>query len=167
MRFKKRSIRWTVLNFVGLVWLFLSGCNSLSTSNEARNVEVHMINHAQVWSRGNVDLIPTLYAADYVGHFPGGERVVGRDGIRASVERHRTAFPDWTETVEQVIAEGDWVVTLFRSTGTHRGMFLGRQGTGNKVEILETCVFRMVDGQIAEQWTFPDIASLQNQIASR
>ena len=67
-----------------------------------------------------VDVIQvSQYATDFVGHFP-GETVRGPAGIRSSVLAHRASFPDWTETVEGTIAEGDRVVTKFRSRGTNR-----------------------------------------------
>ncbi|MCH6549687.1 MAG: hypothetical protein IH812_07665 [Proteobacteria bacterium] len=33
------------------------------------------------------------------------------------------------------------------------------------MDILEASIYRMVGGKIAEQWAFPDIASLQRQLA--
>ena len=41
-----------------------------------------------VWNSGNVDLIPEIYAKDFVGHFPGGE-IHGHKGIQDVVSGHR------------------------------------------------------------------------------
>lgn len=147
--------------------IVLAACTGSVDSKRAANIETVTLLHAEVWSKGHVELIPTLYADGYVGHFPGGTTLNGREGIQAHVEELRSAFPDWTETVEQIVADGDWIVTVFRSTGTHSGEFLGNPATGNVVEILEASVFRMVDGKVAEQWAFPDVLSLQAQTASK
>src|SRR5262245_59803995 len=37
----------------------------------------------------------------------------------------RNAFPDRTDTVEAIIADGDMVGLLFKLTGTHQGNFFG------------------------------------------
>lgn len=124
------------------------------------------LNHAEIWSKGNLELIATFYAEDYVGHFPGGATVIGRAGIRAEVTSHRTAFPDWVEEMQEIIIEGNLVVTRFRSTGTHLGAFQGIPPSGNRIEITEASIFRMANGQIAEQWAYPDVLSLTRQIST-
>ncbi|NIQ33001.1 MAG: ester cyclase, partial [Nitrososphaeria archaeon] len=35
------------------------------------------------------------------------------------------AFPDWHETIEDIIAEGDKVWVRLAYTGTHKGEFMG------------------------------------------
>jgi predicted ester cyclase len=87
-----------------------------------------------VWSKGNFELISSIYTEDYVGHFPGGQTVNGRDGIRNVVASHRVSFPDWDEQVLEVIVSGERAATRYRSRGTHDGDFFGIPATGN-VEI--------------------------------
>jgi steroid delta-isomerase-like uncharacterized protein len=118
---------------------------------------------SEIWSKGNVDLIDDLFGEDFVGHFP-GETLHGREGIRNQVEAHRRAFPDWTEEIEDTIAEGDRVVVRFTSNGTNLGDFLGNPPTGNHIEISEVAIFRMSDGRIVEQWVYPDMLSMQRQL---
>src|SRR5712671_3835956 len=49
----------------------------------------------------------------------------------------RTAFPDRTDTIEQVIAEGDMVGMLFKVRGTHRGNYNGIAPTGKTIDVHE------------------------------
>ena len=86
--------------------------------------------------------------------------------MRSSVEAHRAAFPDWTEVVDEVIADGNRVVTRFTSRGTNLGEFLGNPATGNRVQISEVCVHRFADGKIVEMWVYPDFPCLQRQLYS-
>jgi hypothetical protein len=44
------------------------------------------------------------------------------------------------------------VVVRFTVRGTHRGTFLGAEGTGRAVELTGIAVHRVVDRQIAETW---------------
>jgi len=47
------------------------------------------------------------------------------------VRRMRGAFPDMQLTVQDVVAEGDKVVTCYTATGTHQGEWRwGTQPTG-------------------------------------
>ncbi len=134
---------------------------SVHTTSVERTLELQ---HSEVWSKGNFDSISSIYTEDYVGHFPGGQTVNGRDGLRKAVQSHRASFPNWDEQVLEIIVEGNHAATRYRSRGTHDGEFLGIPATGNEIDVLEASIYRMVDGKIAEQWAFPDIASVQQQL---
>lgn len=154
-----------VLFVSAAVIVILAGCAASGDAVEATNVEtVHAV-FTEIWSKGNLGVIDDLFAEDFVGHFP-GETVHGREGLRAQVISHRTSFPDWTEQVEDTIADGDLVVVRFTSRGTNLGDFLGNPPTGNHVEISEVAIFRLQGGRIVEQWVYPDILGLQRQLGA-
>jgi len=44
-------------------------------------------------------------------------------------------FPDWIETIEDIIAEDDKVWVRFTGTGTHKGEWLGLAPTGKNKDI--------------------------------
>jgi steroid delta-isomerase-like uncharacterized protein len=140
-------------------------CADANNATRARNIRVVELQHEELWSKGNVDRIQTDYSVDFIGHYPAGI-VRGATGLRARVEAHRAAFPDWTETVDDVIADGDRVVTRITSRGTNLGEFLGKPPTGRRVEISEVCIFRLQGEKIVEMWVYPDFRSLQRQLSS-
>jgi len=146
--------------------MMLMGCAASEDPVTVKNVEVVHEVFAEIWSKGNVDLIGNVFAEDFVGHFP-GNTVHGREGVLAEVIAHRTAFPDWTEEPEDTIADRDRVVVRFTSRGTNLGDFLGNPPTGNHVEISEVAIFRLSDGRIVEQWVYPDILGLQRQLGKK
>ena len=148
------------------VTMLLAGCATSSAVIEARNIDAIRAVFSEVWSKGNLDLIDELYALDFVGHFPAGT-FHGRDGLRSRVIAHRAAFPDWTEQIEDTIAEQDRVVARFTSRGTNLGEFLDNPPTGNRVEISEVAIFKLKDGKIVEQWVYPDMLSMQRQLARK
>ncbi len=140
------------------------GCGTArEESSLAANRELVRRQHEEVWSKGNLAIIDEIYARDFVGHFPFGQ-LGGREEIKQRVALHRSSFPDWTEQIEDIIAEGDRVVTRFISQGTHQGEFRGISATGRSVEIGEVAIYRIADGKIAEQWVFPDVVSLLAQL---
>ncbi|MFF2350926.1 ester cyclase [Kitasatospora sp. NPDC058115] len=74
------------------------------------------------------------------------------------------AFPDLRVTVEDVIAQGDKVVSRNTVTGTNLGEYLGRPPTGRAVRYDEIFVFRFADGRIAETWGVVDLLTQLRQL---
>lgn len=144
--------------------VLVSGCGtSGGDSLLAANKELIRRHQEEIWNKGNTAAIDEFYTPDFVGHFPFGESL-DREGLKKAVALHRTAFPDWREQIEDIVAEGDGVAIRFASRGTQRGEFLGIKPTGRSVRISEAAIFRIVDGRIAEQWVFPDVGSLLEQL---
>ena len=74
------------------------------------------------------------------------------------------AFPDSYVTIEDMIAEGDRVVTKKTFTGTHTGELSGIPPTGNRVSIQYVDIMRVRDGQIVEHWLSMDQLSFMQQL---
>ncbi len=129
-----------------------------------RNKNVVRRSNEEIWSKGNLKLIDDLYTEDFVCHFLVGPEWQGREGLKEQVTAHRTSFPDWNEKVLRLIAEDNFVVVHFSSSGTNMGEFEGNAPTGKQAHIHEIAIFRMEDGKIAEQWGFPDIQGLSQQL---
>lgn len=146
--------------------LIILGCESTQeTTLEERNKElIHRMN-IEVWNKGNLEIIDELFSTDIVRHFlPTGSETKGIDKLRDRIRNHRKAYPDWTEEIKQIVAEGDFVATHFTSTGTNKGSFLGNAPTGKQIHINEMSIYRIVDGKIVEQWLIPDLLSLNQQL---
>jgi steroid delta-isomerase-like uncharacterized protein len=77
----------------------------------------------------------------------------------------RRAFPDYRDTVHDIVAEGDKVVVRWTLNGTHEGDFLGTQATGKRVTTSGISIFRLADGKITDDWTVIDMAGLMRQTA--
>lgn len=124
----------------------------------------------QFWSTGEQSLATKIYAPDFVAHWPPSAAVPTRrgiDAIRTGMAALRTAFPDWTETIQDIFAAGDRVGCRYRGAGTHLGTFNGLAPTQRRVEIQEISIFRVVDGLVVEQWCmFDELARLQQLGAS-
>ncbi|TDD11653.1 ester cyclase [Nonomuraea diastatica] len=75
-------------------------------------------------------------------------------------------FPDMRVEVEDVIAEGDKVVSRNTVTGTHQGEFRGLPPTGRSVAYNEIFIFRFADGRIAEIWGVVDLLTQLRQLGA-
>ena len=143
---------------------------SCNTNTQEINLDANrdiVKKYHKVWSNGKISLLDTIISPDFVCHFIGGLEWEGIEGAKNSISNHKKSFPDWTEEIVDIIAEGDKVVTRYKSTGTHQGIFNGVDSTGNKVIIYETSIYRLANGKIIEQWGFPDEVSLRNQLQTK
>ena len=112
----------------------------------------------RLWNTGDLSDISEIYTPDFIGHFPraGIGDLKGQGHVRDTIERVRRAFTDWTETVEDIIIDGDKAVTRYISTGIHKEAFLNFPPTGERVRFNEISIFRIEDGRVAEQWCLVD-----------
>lgn len=130
--------------------------------DDARTVVLR--HHEEIWSRGNVEAVDELFAADFVGHHPGTADWIGRDAVKVVVRAMHRAFPDFLEAVEDIVADGDRVVTRFIASGTHLGPFAGSEPTGRRMAVPEMAIFRVVNGRIVEKWGLIDRLGMFQQL---
>ena len=120
----------------------------------------------EVVSGGNLELADQLLAPDYVLHFPGVPGPVDSEGHKQLVMMFRNAFPDWHESVDDVIAEGDRVVIRVTGRGTHESEFQGIPATGEQVSATGIGIGRIEGGRIAESWAAYDALGLMQQLGA-
>ena len=83
-------------------------------------------------------------------------QIKGSEGYKQFLIKLFKAFPDWHETIEEIIAEADKVCVRLRiDTGPHTGEFnlLGIKvpPTGKKSTAKSIQIWRIVDGKVVEQ----------------
>jgi len=74
------------------------------------------------------------------------------------------AYPDLHVAVEDLIAEGDKLVSRNTVTGTNLGEYMGRPPTGNSVTYDEIFIFRFDHGRVVETWGVVDVLSQMRQL---
>jgi steroid delta-isomerase-like uncharacterized protein len=92
--------------------------------------------------------------------------VTGARALKEVFARLHRAYPDLHITVEDLIAEGDRVVSRNSVTGTHRGEYLGIAPTGKSVTYHEIFIFRFLNGRITETWGVVDVLSQMRQLGA-
>jgi len=104
------------------------------------------------WNKRNLAALDELLAADY---FDPSLQVRGLEAYKQLLTMFLKGFPDWHETIEDIIAEGDKVWVRIKVTGTHTGEleFLGSTfaPTGKKSTETGVLIWRIVDGKIVEK----------------
>jgi predicted ester cyclase len=87
------------------------------------------------------------------------------EGAKQFAAGFQQAFSDLQNTIEDQVAEGDKVVTRFRTRGTHQGESedLGPP-TGNRMEVTGITIERFSEGKIVEDWTNFDALGLMQKL---
>ncbi len=107
----------------------------------------------QAYAGAEVDVLDQLHATDYVEHSPLPGQEPGIAGIRERAMALSCAFYDMYVDAEVLVDHGDTVVLRARCRGVHKGDFHGMPASGRQVEAVGLCVFRFVDGLVAETWS--------------
>jgi steroid delta-isomerase-like uncharacterized protein len=110
--------------------------------------------------------LETVTSQDVVYHTAPPGLSAGIEGYRELMAMYVSAFPDVQITVDDMIAEGDKVVTRFTSRGTHRGEFMGIAPTGSQVTIGGISIIRVAGNKVTEEWDQLDMLSGLQQLGA-
>ena len=88
----------------------------------------------------------------------------GPEGYKQFETAFFKGFPDWIETIEDIIAEGNKVWVRFTGTGTHKGEWRGLAPTGKKVTFTGVQIWRIVDGKVVSKVSIIDLLEALKQL---
>ncbi len=106
--------------------------------------------YEEVVNTGKIELTEPFISPEYTEVMDGIRYPVGIEGAKAHVTGVRQTYPDLHITIEQQIAEGEWVVSCITARGTHTGSWLGIKPTGKEVTFTGVNVDRVVGGLMVE-----------------
>jgi steroid delta-isomerase-like uncharacterized protein len=119
----------------------------------------------EAFNSGNLDVVDELVAPEFVNHDAAlPEPTTGIEATKANITGYRNAFPDLRLTIEQQVAEGEFVTTRWSARGTHRGELMGMAATGKQATVTGITLDRIVDGRFVESWTNWDTLGLMQQL---
>ncbi len=111
------------------------------------------------YNKHNLDSLDEFLAPDYIDHIHHG----GPEGVKQVFNMAFNAFPDWHESIEEMIAEGDTVWARLTYTGTHTGEFFGLPATGNKITATAVAMYRIANGKLVEGRFITDSLDMNKQ----
>jgi predicted ester cyclase len=114
----------------------------------------------QAYADGEVDVLDQLHSHDYIEHSPLPGQSSGSAGLRERAMILSSAFYDSKISTDVLVDNGDTVVLQARCRGVHKGEFYGVAATGRRVQAVGICVFRFVNGLVAESWSSFEIQGL-------
>jgi len=112
-----------------------------------------------------------LFAANYRCHFPGFPNPIDKhehDLLTITfIGLQEGAFPDGHFTLDEVIAEGDKVMTRYTFHGTYQKPYIFKMTpNGRLLSFTGTEVHRIANGKIAEQWSDFDTLVIMQQLGA-
>ncbi len=146
---------------LAMIICFMVGCQDKEAMAELEEFKAQ----AEV-DEQNKELVKRMYEAFEKGDFEAYKEVVAPEYLwylpsRSTKPRSReetiefgkmlsNAFPDFSYSIEELIAEDDIVISRCIFRGTHEGEFQGIPATGNKVEMSAFMMTRIENEKIVE-----------------
>jgi len=124
----------------------------------------------EIFNEGNLQAADELFADNYIWHPGDGiSEPTDREGHKRDYIRLRTAMPDLHLTVEDMVADGDKVVTRFTITGTQTGDFKLADDqivkpTNHQLVWTGITIHRIQNGKVVEAYINYDKARMDRQL---
>jgi predicted ester cyclase len=116
--------------------------------------------------RGDSSVVDELTTDDFTSNLlVNGVQQADKELLKFTNDRGHRGFPDYSMTVEDVVAEGDNVIVRSIRKGTNTGEFIqGIPPTGRYVEISRFALYRFKDGKISEMVFLDDMIGQYMQL---
>jgi steroid delta-isomerase-like uncharacterized protein len=133
-----------------------------------RNKETFRRYIEEVWKDENLDIADEVFAEKYLSHQSDGTALErGPEDVKKFVMEYRSAFSDIEDIVEDMIGEGDRVVTRWTLRVTHTGEFRDIPATGKRITITGIGIFRFSEeGKVVESWDSLDQLGMLRQLGA-
>lgn len=119
---------------------------------------------ANVINSGDLSKLDDLCAEQFVYKSSAGEEYHGLEGAKDLMNSYREAFPDLEISLEEIVAEGNRVFSIYRQTGTHEGELMGIEPTNEKMDLKIAALATFENGKVVEQFDTYDSLELLKQL---
>ncbi len=118
----------------------------------------------EAFNAGNLAGVAAVCAPNVVVHNSGAPDPLNLEGFRQLAGVFLAAFPGGKHTIEDLIAEGDKVVSRVTYRGTHTGDLMGIPPTYKSVTVSAMIIDQLADGKIVESWRLFDQMAMMQQL---
>ena len=115
---------------------------------------------AAAWDRGEVDALDELLSPDYRRRATSTDEGQTLTEFKASIISARSAFPDLTTTIDEIVVEGDHAAVRWHSNGRHEHSFLGVPATHRQVQVSGATFARFEGDRVVEEFVTWDPRAL-------
>jgi steroid delta-isomerase-like uncharacterized protein len=136
------------------------------TEEEAKAKTDRML---EMWNEGNLALVEEFFAPEVVVHYSASpEDLVGLEGVKSWITSTRTMFPDFNMKFDEIITEGNNIVTRWTATGTNTGALHTPMGefpaTNKNIRIFGFSLSKSENGKIVEEWVVYNVMDMMQQL---
>ena len=140
----------------------------LSTEEiEQRNMEIVRQTHEDL-AAGDLEAFKFAISPNYTRHCqampPGLQELHGTEVFFTFIEDFIRAAPGYTDSLSNMIAEGDRVAYVSTMTGTQTGPMGGFPATGKTFTLVNIIMQRLDKGKIVETWVSWDNVAFLSQL---
>lgn len=116
----------------------------------------------------NLDIWDEVCATDFINHDPGLPTPNADLATIKQTIAHLMfgAFPDMQSIEQELIVDGDTVVTHRMLRDTHQGEFMGIAPTGKVVTAGGVWLAHFSNGKMKEQWVYFDVLGMLQQVGA-
>lgn len=143
----------------------LIATSHLSSAREAA-LETVARRYATFWNTGDEALAREALADNFIDKTPPEGRKQGPEGALLASRAFRTAVPDLSCEVEQMIVAGDRVVSHLHFRGHFTGTFGKLKGKGQQVDFIATDIYQIRNNKIIANWHLEDNLTLMKQLGA-
>lgn len=118
----------------------------------------------EAFNAGNLAGVAAVCAPNVVVHNSGAPDPLNLEGFRQLAGVFLAAFPGGKHTIEDLIAEGDKVISRVTYRGTHTGDLMGIPPTYKSVTVSAMIIDQLADGKIVESWRLFDQMAMMQQL---
>jgi steroid delta-isomerase-like uncharacterized protein len=131
------------------------------------NIDLVRRFYNEIFNKGNLAAADELIPPEFVEHIPQpirGQPTKGPEAIRSFASMFRSAIPDLSVSIDDVIAADDKVVTRVTWEGTQKGPLFGADPTGKHMRFMGIDIVRIADGKLVEHWGQVDVLEALDQL---
>ena len=118
----------------------------------------------EAFNAGDLDGVAAVFAPNAVVHNSGAPDPLNLEGFKHLAAVFLAAFPDGKHSIDDMIVEGDKVVTRMTYRGTHTGDLMGMPPTGKQVTTSAMTIDQIANGKIVETWRLFDQMGMMQQL---
>jgi len=159
---------------LALILCFTIGCQNQEATAEMEAMKAQAEAEAQnkdvvkrywegKWNERRPEILDELQTTDVKYHSP-SMQMNDLEEYKQVYNMYLSAFQETQITIDELIAEGDKVMSSVTLTGMHKGDLGGIPPTGKSIKATVFTVFRLVDGKIAEEWEVMDELGVMHQL---
>ena len=117
---------------------------------------------SEIWNQGDESAIDKFISVNTVGNDP--QFGTGRESFRKKWREWQRAFPDINFRIDDVIVEGNKVVTRWHLTGTQSGPLEGMPPSNKKVAVDGVSIDEIKNGQLISGFDALDSLNFRKQL---
>jgi len=121
------------------------------------------------WNKGDLSKTASYEADNFMAESPGAPGPLNAAQNRAYNQNFMTAFPGSKFEMLHTIAQGDYVVTNWKVSGSHTGPLQTPSGgsippTGKGATLAGSTTAQVKNGKVVHVWNYWDMTSLLGQL---